>query len=35
MHGILLKVRGRDQDAASRLEKAIQALSEAVGRCAE
>lgn len=35
MHGILLKVRGRDQDAASRLEKAIRALSEAVGRCAE
>ena len=35
MHGILLKVRGRDQDAAGRLEKAIRALSEAVGRCAE
>lgn len=35
MHGILLKVRGRDQDAANRLEKAIRALSEAVGRCAE
>ena len=35
MHGILLKVRGRDQDAASRLEKAIRALSEAVVRCAE
>lgn len=35
MHGILLKVRGRDQDAASRLEKAIRALSEAMGRCAE
>ena len=35
MRSILLKVRGRDQDAASRLEKAIRALSEAVGRCAE
>ena len=35
MHGILLKVRGRDQDAANRLEKAIRALSEAAGRCAE
>ena len=35
MRSILLKVRGRDQDAANRLEKAIRALSEAVGRCAE
>ena len=35
MHGILLKVRSRDEDAAGRLVKALQALAEAVGRCAE
>ena len=35
MHGILLKVRSRDEDAAGRLGKAIRALAEAVGRCAE
>ena len=35
MHVILLKVRSRDEDAAGRLVKALQALAEAVGRCAE
>ena len=35
MHGILLTVRSRDEDAAGRLVKALQALAEAVGRCAE
>ena len=35
MHGILLKVRSRDEDAAGRLVKALRALAEAVGRCAE
>ena len=35
MHGILLKVKSRDEDAAGRLGKALKALAEAVGRCAE
>ena len=35
MQGIMLKVRGRDADAAGRLSKAIRALAEGVGRCAE
>ena len=35
MHGILLKVRSRDEDAAGRLGKALTALAEAVRRCAE
>lgn len=35
MQGIMLKVRGRDADAAGRLSKAVRALAEAVGRCAE
>lgn len=35
MQGILLKVRGRDETAAGKLSKAIRALAEAVGRCAE
>ena len=35
MQGILLKVRGREETAAGKLCKAIQALAEAVGRCAE
>ena len=35
MHGILLKVRSRDEDAAGRLSKARAALAEAVRRCAE
>lgn len=34
MHGILLKVKSRDEDAAVRLGKALKALAEAVGRCA-
>ena len=34
MHGILLKVKSRDEDAAGRLGKALRALAEAVGRCA-
>lgn len=34
MHGILMKVRSRDEDAAGRLGKALRALAEAVGRCA-
>lgn len=34
MHGILLKVKSRDEDAAGRLGKAMKALAEAVGRCA-
>ena len=35
MHGILIKVRSRDGDAAGRLSKALAALAEAVRRCAE
>ena len=35
MRGILLKVRGRDEDASGRLGKALTALAEAVRRCAE
>lgn len=35
MHGILLKVKSRDEDAAGRLGKALKALADAVGRCAE
>ena len=35
MHGILLKVQGRDADAADRLRKALRALADAVGRWAE
>ena len=35
MHGILIKVRSRDEDAAGRLSKALAALAEAVRRCAE
>lgn len=34
MHGIMLKVKSRDEDAAGRLGKALKALAEAVGRCA-
>lgn len=34
MHGILLKVKSRDEDAAGRLGNALRALAEAVGRCA-
>ena len=34
MHGIMLKVKSRDEDAAVRLGKALKALAEAVGRCA-
>ena len=36
MRGILLKLRGRtDPTAAQGVEKALRALSEAIGRCAE
>ena len=36
MRGLLLKARGReDQTAAQGMEKAMKALAEAVGRCAE
>ena len=35
MHGILLKVQGRDADAAGRLRKALRALADAVRRWAE
>ena len=36
MRGILLKFRGRtDQTAAQGVEKALRALAEAIGRCAE
>lgn len=36
LHGLLLKARGReDQTAAQGMEKALKALSEAIGRCAE
>lgn len=35
MHGILLKVAGREDGTADKLRRAIQALAEAVGRCAE
>lgn len=34
MHGIMLKVKSRDEDAAGRLSKALRALADAVGRCA-
>ena len=36
LHGLLLKARGReDQTAAQGMEKALRALAEAIGRCAE
>ena len=36
MRGILLKLRGRsDQTAAQGAEKALRALAEVIGRCAE
>ena len=36
MRGILLKLRGRaDQTAAQGVEKALRALAEVIGRCAE
>ena len=36
LHGLLLKARGReDQTAAQGMEKALRALVEAIGRCAE
>lgn len=35
MYGILLRVKTRDEDAAGRLSKALRALADAVGRCAE
>ena len=36
LRGILLKLRGRpDQAAAQGAERAIKALAEAIGRCAE
>lgn len=36
LHGLLIKARGReDQTAAQGMEKALRALAEAIGRCAE
>lgn len=35
MRGILMKVAGREDGTADKLRRAIQALAEAVGRCAE
>ena len=36
LHGLVLKARGRDdQTAAKGMEKALKALAEAIGRCAE
>ena len=35
MHGILLKVRGKDTESAGKLQKAMLAFSENVRRCAE
>lgn len=36
LHGLLLKARGRDDQTAARgMEKALKALAEAIGRCAE
>ena len=36
MRGLLLKARGREDLSAARgMEKALQALAEAIGRCAE
>ena len=36
LHGLLLKARGReDQTAAHGIEKALKALADAIGRCAE
>ena len=36
LHGLLLKARGReDQTAAQGMEKALRALADAIGRCAE
>ena len=35
MHGILLKVRGKDIDSAGKFQKALLALADAVRRCAE
>lgn len=35
LHGLLMKVRGRDEIAAGKLKNALLALSDAVRRCAE
>ena len=35
MHGILLKVRGKDMDSAGKFQKALLALADALSRCAE
>ncbi len=35
MHGLLLKIRGRDAEAAGKFQKALLALADAVRRCAE
>ncbi len=35
MHGILLKVRGKDMDSAGKLRKALLAFSDNIRRCAE
>lgn len=35
LHGLLLKIRGRDEIAAGKLKNALLALSDAVRRCAE
>lgn len=35
LHGLLLKVRGRDETAAVKLREALLALSDAIRRCAE
>ena len=35
LHDLLLKVRGRDEEAAGKFQKALLALADAVRRCAE
>lgn len=35
LHGLLLKVRGRDEEAAGKFQNALLALADAVRRCAE
>lgn len=35
LHGLILKVRGKDEESAAKLQKALLALADAVRRCAE
>ena len=35
LHGLYLKIKGRDAETGAKLAKALQSLSEAIGRCVE